>query len=227
MPNYLAQITLQGQSGAPDDIYTNAWSFFDASDPISDPNLVLYDAAFIQFYTQIKNGQTAALYSQMGEQVAENGHSLRYYNRDDAPPRIPFRSTGFDFPSAPTGPSLPAEVAICLSFRGEVVPGTNVGPGPHLPARRRGRIYFGPLASGVGFFDLNDLRPTTVVRDNLLDGLEAMADECDAAGGFLGVYSTPNDDTDRIEFAWVDNAFDTQRRRGAAPSSRMTKVVFP
>lgn len=227
MPNYQAQMTFVGKSGSPEDVYTNSWSFFHADDPISAPNLVLLDAAFIQFYTQIKGTQTYATYSRFGEQVAQNGHQLRYYNRDDAPPRIPFRTTLFNLPTDPGGVSFPAEVACCLSFRGEVVPGTNVGPGPHLPARRRGRVFIGPLLASVGTFDGNDVRPDFTFRDNLLTGLEAMADEVAAAAGFLGVYSAANDDTDRIEFAWADNAFDTQRRRGAAPNSRATAVIFP
>lgn len=132
---------------------------------------------------------------------------VRCYNPDDPKPRQPYTYVG----ALPTRGSSasPSEVALCLSYYAD----------RNLP-RQRGRIYFGPI-SGV---HISAARPSTELQDALCDFAEAMS----GIGG-LNVdwqhVSTVTGERKRITNVWVDNAWDTQRRRGLSPTSRMTRAV--
>lgn len=113
--------------------------------------------------------------------------------------------------------SLPEECAVCLSFRGVL--------DTSLPAaRQRGRVFIGPLTSlGVG--------PLAVVGARTRVSVDCRATLA-AAGAALRTWAV-----DGVEWVvwshaalqafpvaagWVDDAFDTQRRRGPAASLRTT-----
>lgn len=108
------------------------------------------------------------------------------------------------------------EVALCLSFRG----GVNT-------ARQRGRIYLGPL----GYNDTDSARPEVSLITNALNLATAFSnlggvdiDWCvhsptTRAGSLdLGPSTHP------VKLAWVDDAWDTQRRRGLRPLARTTRA---
>ena len=105
--------------------------------------------------------------------------------------------------------SHPREVAHCLSFYGQ-----QNQPG------WRGRLYFPvcfrPAAPGIG------ARPTQTQRDFTL----TMADKLAAAGGpewGWVVFSRKRQNFVGVSHAWVDDEWDTQRRRGLSPTTRSQK----
>lgn len=126
--------------------------------------------------------------------------------------------------------NLPQEVALCLSFEGQPTGGL-------IQARRRGRIYIGPLNDSARVGGANAAaRPSTLIRTTFLNAAAALATGIDAFGEWV-VYSRPfagrAADAERradgtflpalaarpgtavdIDRVWVDDAFDTQRRRG-------------
>ena len=112
--------------------------------------------------------------------------------------------------------SLPFEVAVCCSFRG-------VQGGPN-PARRKGRVFIGPLINSVLETNIPSVYPAP--RQAFVDVLVSAGDQLISAGdidtdeGQLGIWSR----TDKVVYpvlsGYVDNAYDTQRRRGNDPSSR-------
>ena len=108
----------------------------------------------------------------------------------------------------------PGEVAVCLSYA------TVDDPSASTP-RRRGRIYIGPLAGG----QLQGPRPPAGLNNAVLDLGEDLAQ----IGGGVGVtwmmYSRTDNVTAKIEVIWVDDAWDTQRRRGLAPTARAQRDV--
>lgn len=149
--------------------------------------------------------------------------------------------------SATVGSNVtPGEVALCASFRnntGAVVGGGNFD----APAsRRRGRIYFGPIdtsAMSTATPVAGDARPGS----NLLNGLLENTSNLRTGAGVSGagytwvIYSRPFEGRGEVvrpgrstlpaiparsgqayivEQCWVDDAFDTQRRRGAARTTR-------
>lgn len=161
---------------------------------------------------------------------------VRAYNPLGGSPLAEERWAGFPVPAIAGGANLPAEVALCLSFKADLtdIPEESADDAdadsrPERPAaRRRGRVYLGPF--GAGYSTAPGLsRP----NDNLRRAALAMAVHLAAPApavtsgatwvirsdsGFAG-------DAYPVETAWVDDAWDTQRRRGAAASNRMTQVL--
>lgn len=128
---------------------------------------------------------------------------------------------------------LPAEVAICVSYQGT--------PGPGLvQSRRRGRIYFGPLNTAASTNVGGVARPAANVRTQLGDRynrlLQAVDGQVEAVvysrpfAGRVGAVKDngePKPDlppraafTVGIDQLWVDDEFDTQRRRGLQRTGR-------
>ena len=140
------------------------------------------------------------------------GHEVKFYKLSDPSPRaptwtLPFGITGLGSSAGPT------EVSAVVSFQAVKVSG--------LPqARRRGRIYLGPLinslADATGRIDATDLAYIANWGDLLLIASTANADWTWA------VYS-PTDGTGvDVDNGWADNEFDTQRRRGRPATLRST-----
>lgn len=103
----------------------------------------------------------------------------------------------------------PREVALCLSFYGQ----------QNQPTWR-GRLFFPwsirPSGNSPG------VRPTTQYRDFTL----TMADKLAAAGGSewgWSVYSRARQNFVGVSHAWVDDEWDTQRRRQLKPTTRSEK----
>lgn len=218
-----AQITFQGASGSPDDRYVNNLAF-EGSNLVAD--LADLHTAITNFYTDVPTGGTSSIIGLMSEQVAADGHQIRYYDLAVAPPSLPILIEELVLPVAPTADGYPEEVAWCMSFRGAPVAGNNTGPGPHLPARRRGRIYIGPLAEVVGVNGVPSVRPDMALADDVLLSADDTLGASLLANGYeWGVWSPTDAALYPVQLVWMDNAFDTQRRRGAAPNARVTRVI--
>lgn len=112
---------------------------------------------------------------------------------------------------APSGSgSGPAEVALCLSYYAD----TN-------QPRNRGRVFLGPFSASA----INGERPEPRVMNAALAWARAIA----AIGGgnvanWLQRSATDNNYSAVSNF-YVDNAWDTQRRRGAQPNGRLTGSI--
>ena len=166
---------------------------------------------------------------------------LKIFDLEDAVPRAPV----YDSSAAlltPGSTSLPNEVALCMSYRGENVSGVN-------RRRNRGRVYLGPWATSASADAVGDARPVTA----LMTAISAAADarllpvpaplslstitwsvfsRSDALGLAVGVPAPTPEQTYTaaqlvlgfrpVYSAWVDDAFDTQRRRGLRPTTRST-----
>jgi hypothetical protein len=216
---YRAQVTIPLDSGIPDDAVVNTWHFDDDDDPIAGPEDTqgwILDA-LTGFYQAIDSVVYPA--------IVASAATVRMYDMRDAEPRVPRAIETIALtPSA--NDALPSEVALCLSFAAPYTSGVN-------PARRRGRIFLGPLNAGVGGMVGSQNRPDLAVRQTiaaaaatLVDGVEhpgspglhlkwAIYSPATDAGG-----ATLDDSFFDVTSGWIDDAFDTQRRRGAAPTER-------
>ena len=150
---------------------------------------------------------------------------LSSYDMTEVEPRVPILESVYT-DLAPGATSLPEEVAYCLSMEGFPVSGAD-------QAHRRGRIYMGPLISTVTTIASGRVR---VQAASALVWITAMADAVFGAAAEnyrMSVYSPTvfaatgelNASFTDVYKIWGDDAFDTQRRRGPAPTARQTVVA--
>jgi hypothetical protein len=107
---------------------------------------------------------------------------------------------------------MPHEVALCFSFEAAHQSG-------EAQARRRNRVYVGPFNYDVAD---NAGRPTLELQTMIYDSGMALKSAADASVSWEWVvWSGTNEEAYDVSHIWVDNSFDTQRRRGLAPTSRL------
>jgi hypothetical protein len=162
--------------------------------------------------TAIKSVYTSVA-DRMSGLVRPDDWPIKAYDDADSPPRAPVHyelwDTGLTYSSA----ALPTEVALCLSFQGTQVSGTP-------QARKRGRIYlpflYTSAADGGG-------RVTSATVSDLAAAGGALLTASNGAATWSWVTrSTVAPGYSDVTNGWVDNEFDTQRRRGRTATSRTT-----
>lgn len=135
---------------------------------------------------------------------------LQIYDLSDPLPRAPIAEREITIGGPGGGNKLPAEVALTCSFQGDRLSGES-------QSRRRGRIFLGPL--NVTGTDM------TIPGSTMIESINMQFNElCDAAAASVMwewvVYSPTGDTTAVVKNGWVDNAWDTQRRRGPRATTR-------
>lgn len=203
MPLLDAMVVIPMDSGLSADAAVNTFKFnVSTSDASSHASIRTHLALFY-----------SAIQEHWSVNVNPEAVRLKMYDHDAPVPRAPIYDELLGLAAGTGLDELPSEIAVCVSFQGLRLSGVP-------QARRRGRIYFGPLkatanANGRLYF---------VVAEDIRDAADAMATSCDAETGLdwvvvSGVAGT----TPRfcpVHDGWVDNAFDVQRRRGLTPSLR-------
>lgn len=205
-------VVLQNANNLPKDRYVNSFVFTGTPSPA-----VALAAAVTPLVRDFYNATSGAegIGAWLGPQCSRATDASRvvWYDLGQAPVRTPhiepFTLRGA---SASTGGSepLPAEVALCLSLYT-----------PLNTQRGRGRIYIGPLnqatdETGAG----NDSHPTAAVLNSIAGAAARLADAAVSAGCSWQVLSRMAGNITEITHGFIDNAWDTQRRRGIAPSTR-------
>lgn len=217
MTTYLAQVTLKSGTGIPADNMVNTFHFTDLG--LGQPDEArmgnLRDM-LKNFYTVKAPSSTASIQTYMTAYAIGNSASLKVYNLGDPKPRSPVYDNGWVMAPASTFNPLPTEVALCCSWRAAPASGEN-------PRRRRNRIYLsGFAADGVTATG----RPKTALYEDIAGAAKEMKAAADAslAWSWKGWSPKDNENWDIAEI-WVDNAWDTQRRRGWKASTRKTYMV--
>lgn len=209
MTNARVMFVGQGASNLPEDRFINTFHFSNVVGPDYEDVVDDLHSIVQAFYnTQSSGGNAPANFISA---YCKRAAQTIAYNLEDATPRTPNVSP-FTLASA-VGSGLPEEVAICLTLTGA----------PPITPRRRGRIYFGPLANNASVIEGG----TTAFPANVANGsadqisfvLTASALALKVASGLADmpwcIRSTrPSENFVLIEGGWVDNVFDTQRRRG-------------
>jgi hypothetical protein len=153
---------------------------------------------------------------EMSGLVRQNGHVTKFYDREDPEPRAPILTYNWNLAGAPSGGAAPPEVSVCCSFQGNPLSG-------QPQSRRRGRNYLPFLASAsIGADGRPDAACVTAAvgwGDSLLEFSKANADFTWVVASSYGV---PGEFDVVITNGWVDNEFDTQRRRGRDATARTT-----
>jgi len=200
-----AQVILHTTDNVQENYVTNSWCFQVPSALGSTGPLT---TALKDFYDDL-------IAADWSLSLAQNGHQIKYSLLPGTPPNYPFDEDVFNFAAAPNGSQLPSELALCMSFQADRVAG-------FPQARRRGRVYIGPL----GITTNTSGRPTSAVISRLATAGATLKSNVAALGADYAwaVWSVADQASVKVKDGWVDNAFDVQRRRGLAYSSRTTFV---
>lgn len=208
-----AQVILQGASGLPEDRFVNVWHFNNAAAtlPLAAADI---GPALEDFYgttTMVAAGQSLFPFF---SQFVLRPFEIRFYNMADAPIRVPYTVNliGNAYSSTSGVKDFPEEVAVCMTYHG----GLPVTP------RTRGRFYLGPLNSDAAT-DASTALPCRVAPA-FRTALATWAGRVVDADVGWSVWSPTASQLTVVQAGFIDDAFDTQRRRGPAPS---TRTLFP
>lgn len=206
MTDYRAQVILRTADAIPANFVTNSFAFATSDD--SPANTDEFTVAVKDFYDD--------MIAYLPSLVAQNGHMIKYTALPGTPPNYPFEEDTFNLASAPSTDPLPSEVSLVMSFQGSRQAG-------FPQSRRRGRIYFGPIRA-VGSAGGRPTAP--LIAALALAGTTFKSNVAAITGGTHNwtVWSHADQLGVVITNGWVDNAFDTQRRRGVGVTSRTTFV---
>lgn len=216
--NYLVRATMSAASGLPEDTIINDFAFHFAAEldgPAADTVTQWID----DFYN-VGNGANEPIAGYLGEQIDRGAtHLMAFYEITSGPLGAPVFEVPWLGPGNPAvGTNYPTEVAAVASFHATLV-GQSEEVGATRPrARRRGRIYLGPLTTG-SVQDATAASPvlSTALRDAMAF---AMAELRDTSLSTWSVWSRADEILRPVVGGWTDNAFDTQRRRGTAATNR-------
>jgi len=249
MPPILMVVTLAHTSGFAEDDVVNTWA---VSTPDVNFNLPVQSdpifGAVADFYRQPppNMGNSVGGFLSAGIRRDPFAHSIKAYNLagnlDGSPHGSPVGEFKFTLPAALNGPPLPEEVALALTLRAagwtdrlaEAPDGPDPDSAPERPrSRQSGRVYVGPFQS-FGAETVNGRsRPTAELRSNLTWGAETMRRALALQNSRLCVWSRKEatfhpivvDGAPSQGSFSCDNAWDTQRRRGASPTIRTVNAA--
>jgi hypothetical protein len=212
MANYKVQVTLNHDSALPEDQVVNTWH---VSGTVAPSEWTAIRNRFTDFYGAAGTGMSNTIMARLSSVLDGTGR-FRAYNLADPLPRVPVHDGTFTG-LVPGGTALPSEAACCLSYKAAGVSGTN-------SARRRNRVYIGPLAQSAMASTTNPMIDSAF-RTDLTKALQILKTAIQTATSGLAtlVGFSPTDGVSwTIDQAWVDDAPDTQRRRGKSPTTRTT-----
>jgi len=213
------QHTFQGFTGLPKDQFVNTF-YFNTSGSAGSGDFDNVEAFIADFWQGDNVGAALPLLDYMSGITDSAGATVKIYDMADTPPREPVRETVVAYGNAggAGASNLPAEVAICLSYNADPVSGIPI-------ASLRGRIYLGPLNINAmtAVNSEQQARPNANVIAAMIEAATRMQFQANLVGDMAWmVYSQKLGTAHAIKHIWVDNEFDTQRRRGAVATFRST-----
>jgi hypothetical protein len=214
MSTIRVQVTIPRKDALPADAIVNTFHWFKvgAVNPATDGDAII--DALVDAWT-VDHGDGFVLTTAYASYMKTEDAWIKMYDLADPEPRAPIRSEALPLTAAGSG-ELPAEVALCMSYA--VAPESGA-----VAARNRGRIYFGPFSDSRDQIETNvDSRPANALR-GALSSFGSVLIAASTADLYWTVYSEVDATAQGpVTHGWVDNAWDTQRRRGAAANLRST-----
>lgn len=214
MAIYRFQVTIPYFTGIPTDVITNDFHFSWSPGTPVDANYEDIRDRLVTFYNTIYS--QAGLGDFMAPWVNPSGVNLKVYNVNDPPPRAPHYLSAMALTdNRVVGSIVTPETAVCLSFQGTPISGVP-------QARRRGRVFIGGVHEP---FESGTTTSFPEVSSDLLSALATAGDDLRIGATTDGwtwvVYSRVLGTGAPVANGWIDNAPDTQRRRGNAPTARL------
>ena len=211
----LARVEFQGASLLPEDVGVNTWHFHQLGTVVTFPSGadrivdMLHD-----FYFGPPNGGGNSIMDRLSSKAWTGKVTYKIYNLEDDKPRFPFLVESETKAGMPSSATMPREVSLVASWQATHVSGER-------QARRRGRIFLpAPLITE----DDGNGRPRADYRNLIAyraQQLKAATEDLAETWEWI-VFSQKNNDHALVDNGWIDNAWDTQRRRGLAPTGRTT-----
>lgn len=203
---FSCQVRINMASGITADAATNTFHF--RWDGAGSPIPADFDSGPYAFLDTFYS----SLGSMLSASIDASNIDLKIYEAWQPVPRVPVYINTLT-PLTKGGTAAPPELAMVLSFQG--------APAVGVPqARRRNRIFFGPL----GFVSSGSLVPF-VQQANLRNAGLALLNATQADPEWTWVAASSTYDTvTPVVSGWVDNAWDIQRRRGWDATER---IAFP
>lgn len=210
------QVIIPYSSGVPSDVITNTWHFESLDgESITSAKLATLFTILSTFYNTVYS-QSAI--KQMASYLNPTQTVMKAYNLSDPKPRTAVRESVVPLTvGTMESGTIPAEAAIVLSYRTAFVSG--------IPkASQRGRLYLGGL--GSPFFEAGTSSYSTRVkqatRENICGAAGTLASQALTGKWGWVVWSDKRSQKFAVAGGWVDNAVDTQRRRGQVATTRST-----
>lgn len=234
MPLFRAQVELQPVSALPEDVVVNTWHFNwngtgSQEDAAHDLNGVLATA-----YTRADPVLVDSWPVYVSPSISRvTLPKIRTYSIDvntGLAISEPYEDTFASFAAPANTTPLPREVALCMSYHGNLIgvaeelpDSGDAGTERDRPASRmRGRLYFGPFNANTNAGP-TEARPGNGVQEVTLEiaryilSNPALLDSNDLT---WVVYSRKARATTPVTGAWMDNEWDIQRRRGLRRTNR-------
>lgn len=204
-----AIVEMPYDTGLPEDKSVNVWHF--TPGVVNAASGEQIRNALVAFYTWDVAVNAVKTYL---SPILTGTARVRVYRLLDAKPRVPVWDSEFDLGLGGAATPEPEEIACCLSFRTANVSG--------IPAaRRRGRLYLGPLNSDAIMLSGGVTRIDNDFQDVLRQAAGRMISLTAASGALWAIYSRVDDVARPVVSGWIDNALDVQRRRGVGATGRV------
>lgn len=211
----LARVEIQAASLLPRDMAVNTFHFHQTAPTVDFPSAgdQIIDS-LEDFYFEADSGMGDPLIQRLSKKAYSGKVTFKLYNMEDPSPRHPFMESSRTQAVMVDGATMPTEVALVASWQATTVSG-------EPQARRRGRIFFpAPLTTQA---DASG-RPSSGLIDQLANRCKNLFDAWDdpLKKWEWVIWSVRNQDHSLVDNGWVDNAWDTQRRRGWRATGRTT-----
>jgi hypothetical protein len=212
MTQIRAMAVFQGGSGLPADVFVNTFHFVGAGTASEDK--ILCQDAVGKFYEEVGTPLGVNAVGRYLSAWIQRPYLIKTYDLSEPIVRVPtiFNRT---LPAVFSAEGPPEEVAVCVSLHGSVPPAS---------PRRRGRIFIGPLNNTAIVTSTSAHRSgvaTELIGDLIASSQRLIATPL-VQWSILSRVPTPN--MVAIVGGYVDDALDTQRRRG--PDTTVRSIIL-
>lgn len=208
------EVTLPYTTNLPRDIAMNVFHFT-VPDEYGEGDFIAIAEALEEFYNDNVDGSNTNIARLISPVVSrgENACSM-VFSDVQMDPSLPLFQADWTLGAPIATSSLPLEVALCLSIRAT--------PAIPVPIRRRtGRIYLGPLVTTISQTPANEMpNVSSALRGQLALACQRLIDPETLDAQAWSIYSRVDDAAYEVSGGWIDNEFDTQRRRAQDPTAR-------
>lgn len=199
----------EGASQLAEDSFVNNFHFKNEAAVIGDyANMV---DLVRDFYTEVPPGTNVSISNWMTSESITGKWTVKIYDLADPKPRYPVY-TDTDTIGLSGGSTLPTEVSTVMSFQGVRIAGEK-------QSKRRNRVYLGPFSIAG---NSEGMVGPGLVESILFAGKEFLAASKASNSWTWSIYSPTDNEIVEIDNGWVDNGWDTQRRRGVRSTARGT-----
>lgn len=219
-----ADVVLPYNTNLPRDVAINTFWF--ASNSLSNADIrSAWDTPLQSFYNDLGEDQADKIGALLSNVIQRNACRIEWYN--GLTPGPPFHITSFTLvPTETTTTDLPLQIALVASFYSVLASST----GEILPRpSRSGRVFVGPWTILAVNPTQTSGTPTPApgVVSDLAIAAATLAGNGASETSWWAVWSRKLNAASPITNGWVDNRWDTQRRRDEDATSRQVWELVP